>query len=59
MLGEERYSQIKEMLSEERSVTVMEMARKLFVSEATIRRDLTSMEKTGVIRRVDGGAILV
>lgn len=59
MLGEERYEQIIQMLGLERVVTVGEMARQLFVSEATIRRDLNTMEKTGVVRRVHGGAVLV
>lgn len=59
MLEEERHSQIRKVLGEERAVTVREMAKSLYVSEATIRRDLTAMEKEGVIRRVHGGAILV
>ena len=59
MLENERHDQIIKMLGEENAVAVSDMAGKLFVSEATIRRDLTSMEKTGVIRRVHGGAILV
>lgn len=59
MLSEERYSQIRAMLGEDRVVTVGEMSQRMFVSEATIRRDLTAMEKSGVIRRVHGGALLV
>ena len=59
MLENERHDQIIKMLGEENAVAVSDMAGKLFVSEATIRRDLTAMEKTGVIRRVHGGAILV
>ncbi len=59
MLVEDRYNLIKEMLGEERTVSVGEMAKKLYVSEATVRRDLTAMEKTGMIRRVHGGAVLV
>ncbi len=59
MLVEERYNQLIAMLGGEKFVTVRDMANKLFVSEATIRRDLTAIEKTGIIRRVHGGAILV
>ena len=39
-------------------VSVSVLARKYNVSESTIRRDLTSLENSGFIKRTHGGAIL-
>ncbi len=47
-----------ELLKENRSANVKELAKTLFVSEATIRRDLTEMKTLGLIERNHGGAIL-
>lgn len=59
LFGVERFDQIIEMLREDRAVSVREMAEKLFVSEATIRRDLDALEKSGTVRRIYGGAVLI
>ncbi len=53
-----RLSTILKILEEKRSVTLQELIDKLQVSEATIRRDLTTLEKQGKLKRVHGGAIL-
>ncbi len=55
----ERFEQILAMLGGDRPVSVREMSGRLFVSEATVRRDLEAMEKRGVVRRIYGGAVLV
>lgn len=47
-----------DVLKEKKSVNVRELALSLFVSEATVRRDLTEMQKLGLIERSHGGAIL-
>ena len=39
------------------TVTVETLARDLDVSVATIRRDLTSLEEEGLVRRTHGGAV--
>lgn len=59
MFEEERHEQILKLLHDGRMISVNELAKRLFVSEATVRRDLTSLEKEGVVRRVYGGAVLV
>lgn len=59
MFGIERLDQIVGMLGDERPVSVREMARRLFVSEATVRRDLDILERRGLVRRLYGGAVLV
>ncbi len=58
MLQNERLQQIYAIISERESVTVQYLQKHLFVSEATIRRDLDELEKEGLISRVWGGAII-
>lgn len=58
MLDLEREEQILSFLKEKNSCTVYELAQKLFVSESTIRRDLTKMEQKGLVTRTFGGAII-
>ncbi len=54
----ERHNQILNLLKENKSAEVKSLAGKLFVSEATVRRDLTEMQKLGLIERSHGGAFL-
>ena len=49
MLSIERHEQILQILMEKKSVTVGELSKTMFVSDATIRRDLSQMEKEGLI----------
>lgn len=58
MFEEERHEQIVQLLKGGRMVSVGEIAKQLFVSEATVRRDLTALERASVLRRVYGGAVL-
>lgn len=58
MLTNERQNKITEILKEQKTVFVGELAKKLYVSEATVRRDLAEMQKLGLIERSHGGAIL-
>ena len=57
MLSLERKNEILEIVNSRKSVTVEELSRELFVSGATIRRDLKVMEGQGLIRRSHGGAV--
>ncbi|ASJ20667.1 DeoR/GlpR family DNA-binding transcription regulator [Brachyspira hampsonii] len=59
MLKVSRYELIFEVIKEKKNIKIEELIERLNVSEATIRRDLTFLEKAGKIRRVHGGAILV
>src|SRR5690606_24996946 len=52
-----RYNYILGQIEAHGSVSVVDLAGTLEVSEMTIRRDLRSLEKAGLIRRVHGGAI--
>ena len=57
MLTLERQEEILDILNKTNSATVEELAAQLFVSGATIRRDLRQMESQGLIKRSHGGAI--
>jgi DeoR/GlpR family transcriptional regulator of sugar metabolism len=54
----ERQLIIQNLIREHQTVKVDELAEKLNVSPNTIRRDLTMLEKQGVLRRTQGGAVL-
>ena len=58
MLNVERESMILKFLKEKESIKITEIVTLLGISEATARRDLISMEKRGLLKRVHGGAIL-
>jgi DeoR/GlpR family transcriptional regulator of sugar metabolism len=54
----ERHSAILGILKQNRKANVSQLAKFLFVSEATIRRDLKEMQTLGLIERSHGGALL-
>lgn len=57
MLTITRQEEILKILDEKKSVTVEYLSEELYVSPATIRRDLSMMEKQGLLRRSHGGAV--
>lgn len=57
MNSENRSAEILKEIEARGSVSVVDLARWLAVSEMTIRRDLTDLEKAGLVRRVHGGAV--
>lgn len=59
ILETERLDEIMAYLRQKHTGTVSALSRRLFVSEATIRRDLTELERQGFVKRVYGGAVLV
>lgn len=58
MLQEERHRQILEQLEENNIVRISQLSERLGVTKQTIRRDLSELEKTGLIKKVHGGALL-
>ena len=54
----DRKKDILDILYANGRVSVLQLAKTLFVSEMTIRRDLSEMEKDGVLKRYRGGAVL-
>ena len=57
-MNKEREKLILEILLKEKSVSVKELAKQLYASEPSVRRDLASLEAEGLIRRTHGGAVL-
>lgn len=55
-MKKDRFSLILEMLDEKGSVQVAQLAKKLQVSEVTIRSDLNIMSSRGLLERIHGGA---
>ena len=58
MLAQRRYDRILDAVRADGPVEVRALAEQLKVSEATIRRDLNRMQRSGLIKRVRGGAAL-
>lgn len=52
----DRWNKIEELLNQKDMISVEEFVEKLGVSEATVRRDLDTMEKDGRLKRFRGGA---
>ncbi len=57
MFAENRHSKIYEYIQKYGSVTTAGLVDEFNVSVETIRRDLLSMEKQGMLKRVHGGAV--
>ena len=58
MLQLERHQDILKLLGKQKSITVKELCNALYASPATIRRDLSTLEEAGLLRRSHGGAVL-
>lgn len=59
VLAVERRSKIEEIITRDKSVLVVELAKQFEVTTETIRGDLEKLEKQGVLVRTYGGATLV
>lgn len=57
-MADERHRYVLEVLQQHGSCKVSELAQALGVSEMTIHRDLASLEKRQLLRKVHGGAVL-
>lgn len=57
MGNENRRTLIIQEIEDRGSVSVVDLAERMHVSEMTIRRDLTDLEREGIVRRVHGGAV--
>src|SRR3954453_5300759 len=59
MFAEERQQEILRRARAEGRVDVVRLAEEFSITSETVRRDLTALERAGVLRRVHGGAIPV
>ena len=57
MYAEERHQAIAALVLRQGRVTVSELAASYGVTTETVRRDLAQLERTGLLRRVHGGAV--
>jgi DeoR family transcriptional regulator, fructose operon transcriptional repressor len=57
MYAPERHRAIAEMITTRGRASVTELADRLDVTPETVRRDLSALERQGVLRRVHGGAV--
>ena len=58
MLQFERQDAILQILEKRKNASIRELAHELFISEASIRRDIESLEQKGMVKRVYGGVLL-
>lgn len=58
MLIIDRQQELLAILKQEHSASVAQLAKRLYASEPTIRRDLSLLEREGYLKRVYGGAVL-
>ena len=59
MLEYERLDHIMGHLRRHQTATVKDLARLLYASEATVRRDLNELQRQGLLKRMHGGAALL
>lgn len=57
MYATERQQQIEQLIASDGRVAVIELADRFGVTTETVRRDLAHLERTGLVRRVHGGAV--
>ena len=59
MLKLERQEELLRLLEEGHAVSVKRLAKQMYTSEATVRRDLKMLEDMNLVRRTYGGAVLL
>ena len=57
MYAEERQQAMAQAITQQGRVSVAELAEEFSVTTETVRRDLSALERIGLIRRVHGGAV--
>ena len=57
MYAEERQQAMAQLVSRRGRLSVVELAEQFDVTTETVRRDLSTLERMGLVRRVHGGAV--
>ena len=57
MYAEERQQAIAQLISRRGRLSVVQLAEEFAVTTETVRRDLSTLDRMGVVRRVHGGAV--
>ena len=55
MLKDDRKAELLQMIEQSGYISVEELSSKLYISQSTIRRNLTELEKLGYVKRTHGG----
>lgn len=58
MIQYQRHKEILAKLETHQAMSIRRLAKELYTSESTIRRDLSDLEQQGLVRRVYGGVVL-
>ena len=58
MIQYQRHKEILAKLESHQAMSIHRLAKELYTSESTIRRDLSDLEQQGLVRRVYGGVVL-
>ncbi len=58
MIRYERQTKITEYLEKHQTATIKELSQSLYVSEASIRRDIETLENQGFVKKIYGGVML-
>lgn len=59
MIQYQRHKEILAKLEGHQAISIRRLAKELYTSESTIRRDLSDLEQQGLVRRVYGGVVPV
>lgn len=59
MFENDRHQAILEILRQEKTISVDKLAKRLYVSQSTVRRDLNRLANAGLLYRSFGGAVLI
>lgn len=58
MIKYERQQEILKILKQEYSATIKSLAKKIYTSESSVRRDVDILEKSGYVHKIYGGVVL-
>jgi len=58
MIKYERHQEILKILKQEHSATIKSLAKRIYTSEASVRRDVDILEKSGYVHKIYGGVVL-
>ncbi|MBQ6824848.1 MAG: DeoR/GlpR transcriptional regulator [Clostridia bacterium] len=58
MIQYQRQEEILQILDKHHSMSIKKLAKVLYTSEATVRRDLNALERMGLVHRIYGGVVL-
>ena len=58
MIQYDRQQKLLDILTRRGSATIKELSEEVFVSEASVRRDIAALEAGGFVKKVYGGVVV-